>query len=179
MKPFQILGLAILLSFGAVAQEPVIIREVEITEPQTPVYQTDDGEETLQAAGMKQPAVNAEKWFRIAACFETRPAWLDRLTLEYYVLLPSPGGQPVLFKGTVGYSDIPAGRDHPSDMYLHFNTWKRYGKRGSISYAVIALIDGKEVSVKTNRQPDNWWKSIQPHPGGLLNRKDTPFRVFN
>jgi hypothetical protein len=173
----------ILLALNLSAQEerPLVnIRNVDITEPKTPVYSDSEGEDTLQITGMLQTSGNSEKWFRIVAEFETRPEWLDRLTLEYYVLLPSRDGKEVLFKGIVNYVDIPEGRDHISDMYLHFNTYKRYYKRGGVDYAVIALVDGKIVSMKTNKkEPENWWKEISPHPCGLLNRLDTPFRVFN
>lgn len=180
MKQFQIFGLTVLLAVRVAAQEQVVIRSVEITEPQTPVYQIEDGDETVQVAGMQQTSGGGAKWFRIAADFETRPAWLDRLTLEYYVLLPAPDGKDRLFKGVVNLVDLPAGRGHLSDLYLHFNTWKRYYKRGNVEYAVIALIDGKEVAVKTNkREPADWWRTIKPQSGGLLNRLDTPFRIMN
>jgi len=182
MKKVFILSLFILLSASAPANDrpDVKINDVDIAEVYTPVYQSDDGEDTVQVQGMVPNSTGNRKWFRMVTEFETRPEWLDKLTLEYYVLMPSPDKQEVLFKGTVNYVDIPKGRDHLSEMYMHFNSYERHYGRGKIEYAVVALMDGKEMALETSRkEPKEWWKSITPHPCELLNRLDTPFRVIS
>ena len=166
----------ILLSITAGAQNVSVIR-VETSEPRTPVYQSEDGLETVQVKGLAQTSTSDKKWFRITAEYSTAAEWTDHLTLEYYVLFP---GETNVFKGAVQYMDIPQGRNHLSEMYLHFNRYARHYRRGEIQYAVVAQIDGKQVSVNTNRnKPENWWKALSTHPGELLDRNATPFVVFN
>jgi hypothetical protein len=166
----------ILLSITARAQDVSFIR-VETSEPRTPVYQNEDGLETVQAKGLIQTSGSDKKWFRIAAEYSTATDWIDLLTLEYYVLFP---GATNVFKGVVQYMDIPQGRNHLSEMYLHFNRYARHYKRGEIQYAVVALINGKPVAVHTNKnKPENWWTTRTVHLGELLNRSATPFVVFN
>lgn len=166
----------ILFSITAKAQNVAVIR-VETSEPRTPVYQNEEGLETIQVKGLVQTATSDKKWFRITAEYSTATEWTDRLTLEYYVLF---SGETNVFKGLVNYIDIPRGREHLSEMYLHFNRYARHYKRGEIQYAVVALIDGKQVAINTNKtKPENWWKTLPVHPGELLDRNSTPFGVFN
>ncbi len=161
------------------ARSPVTLRRVEFSEPQTPIYQDSDGEDTLQANGFPFSPSGDRHWLRVTAEYETHPDWIDRMTFRFYVLLPTED-EPMLFAGQVNYIDVPEGRDHISDMYLHFNTYSRYFQRGHIDYAVVALIDGSEVAVKTSkRSPDGWWKTMKPHGSGLLNRLETPFGMLN
>ena len=167
---------AVFCCAAAMSQEVRFIR-IETTEPFTPVYQSEDGLETVQAKGLNTSSTGSKKWFRVAAEYATDAGWIDRLTLEYYILFP---GETNAFKGTVHYADVPAGRGHLSEMYLHFNSYARHCKRGVIQYAVVALIDGRPAAVETNRRlPEGWWKTISTHPYGLLDRSDTPFAVFN
>ena len=129
-KYIRILISGLLLCCAAAAQEVRFVR-VETSEPSTPVYQDEEGLETIQIKGMSQTPVSNRKWFRIAAEYSTDAEWLDRLTLEYYVLFP---GATNVFKGTVNCIDIPRGRDHLSEMYLHFNSYARHYKHGVILY---------------------------------------------
>lgn len=176
-KQIKSLMLPVLFFCAAVSAQEVKINRVETSEPWTPLYQNEEGLDTIQVRGLMQAGVNNKKWFRIAAEFESRDEWTDRLTFEYYVLFPDHKN---VFKGVVKYVDIPQGREHLSEMYMHFNSYERYFKRGTISYAVVVLIDGKEVAVETNkRSPENWWKDMTIHPCGLLDRSMTPFVVFN
>jgi hypothetical protein len=172
----QLMVSLILFSIIARAQNVSLIR-VETSEPCTPIYQSEDGLETIQAKGMVQTSTSDRKWFRILVEYSTITEWTDRLTLEYYVLFP---GETNVFKGAVSYVDIPRGREHLSEMYLHFNRYARHYKRGEIQYAVVALLDGKQVAVNTNKnKPENWWKTTPLHSGELLDRNATPFAVFN
>jgi len=175
-KHIQILLSGLLLCRAAAAQEVRLVH-VETSEPGTPVYQDEDGLETIQIKGMPQTPASSRKWFRITAEYSTEAEWTDRLTLEYYVLFP---GATNVFKGAVNYVDIPRSRNHLSEMYLHFNRYARHYKHGIIQYAVIALIDGKQMALETNRRlPQNWWKNMPENPCELLDRSMTPFAVFN
>ncbi len=176
-KYIRIIMSGTLLCCTAAVAQDVKIENVETTEPNTPLYQSEDGTDTIQIKGLQQESTSTKKWFRIAATYSTGEEWTDRITLEYYVLFP---GATNIFKGVINYVDIAKGREHFSEMYMHFNSYARYYTRGTINYAVIALINGKQVSVNTNkRTPENWWKDIPVHPCGLLDRSMTPFVVFN
>ncbi|MDK2857385.1 MAG: hypothetical protein PWQ29_898 [Verrucomicrobiota bacterium] len=183
MKNFMILSAAMLLGAAVAADDRAQVLkfdEVEISEPGTPLYQDSDGNDTIQIDGIDLASSDEKKWFRIAAKYETRPKWLDRLTIEYYVLMPTPENTKILFKGVVNYVDIPKGREHRSEMYMHFNSYARYHKkREEVQYAVLARIDDKIVAIKTNGTGEEWWTKYPVHSCGLLNRLDTPFRAVN
>jgi hypothetical protein len=173
---FTLTFAALSLLLSATAQE-VKISGVKISEPLTPVYQGEDGSDTILAKGTLNESTGVRKWFRISAEYETGAEWTDQLTLEYYVLFP--GGKQV-FKGTVSYIDIPRGRNHLSEMYMHFNSYARHYKHGTVHYAVVALLNGRQVSLETSKKtPENWWKELPAHPCGLLDRNMTPFSVLN
>lgn len=174
---FPLMLTALFFYSVATAEESEKIEKVELSEPSTPLYQDQDGLETIQIKGLIQEATSDKKWFRIATTYSTKEEWTDKLTLEYYVLFP---GATNVFKGVVNYIDIPKGRAHLSEMYMHFNSYARNYKKGTISYAVVCLVGGKEVSVNTNkRSPEGWWKEMPVSPCGLLDRNMTPFVVFN
>lgn len=182
MKNLLIILLLVANSLIAAAKEhpDVEFKDVKASEVYTAAYTGSDGDDTVQVRGLRLDATSNRKWFRISAAYETRPEWIDRLSIEYYVLMPSPDQKEVLFKGVVNYVDIPQSREHLSEMYMHFNSYERHYGRGDIEYAVVVLIDGKEMAAKTSRkEPKDWWKSMTPHPCELLNRLDTPFRVIN
>lgn len=175
---------AIIMLFAAsVAAEnqPIIeIGRVETQEVTTPIHETADGADTIQVSGMPLEPTGRKDWFRVFVHYRTTPKWIDRLTLEFYVLMPSPEKEKVLFKGAVNYVDIPEGRDHLAEMYMHFNTYARHYGYGEIQTAVIAKINGKIVGIDEKNSLDNpWWEDKQAFKCGLLNRLDTPFRVIN
>jgi len=179
-----IMILFLVIGTSAVAAETlpnIEFNDVDTQEIQTPLYQNEDGDDTIQIHGMSLHQNNNKTWLRVAAHYETRPEWIDRLTLEFYVLMPNSGKEPVLFKGVVNYVDIPEGRDHLAEMYMHFNSYERYSSRGrSIRSAVLAKLDGQIVAVdKRNSLDDKWWETIPSSSGELMNRLDTPFRIIN
>ena len=161
---------------------PVIkITKIETIELASPLYQNDDGDDSIQVDGTSIDDSTRTQWLRISARYETRPEWLDRLTLEFYVLMPDSETSGMLFKGAVHYVDIPRGRNHLAEMYIHFNSYNRYKKRrGKIKTAVVAKIDGARVSMDNqNIAEELWWENKPTHPAGLLNRLNTPFGVVN
>jgi len=160
---------------------PIIeIEKVEAQEVGTPVHRGDNNGDTLQIPGISLNQSRREKWLQVSVEYETRPEWMDRLTLEFYVLMPNPEKEDALFKGVVSYVDIPKGREHAAVMYMHFNSYARNYGRGKIRTAVLAKIDGKVVAVDEDSSLDDpWWENTDVNRCGLLNRLDTPFRVVN
>ncbi len=181
----KLLAVLLFVSLSVVAAEKVerpdiTINDVDTQELSAPLYQGDDGDDTLYIPGIPLYSSREKKWFRISVDYETRPDWIDRLTLEFYVLLPGREEEPILFKGEVSYVDIPEGRKHLAEMYMHFNSYERYYRRGKVRTAVLAKVDGEIVAIDDrNSLDDKWWENIPLHPCGLLNRLDTPFRVVN
>ncbi len=181
----KLLAVLLFVSLSVVAAEKVerpdiTINDVDTQELSAPLYQGEDGDDTLYIPGIPLYSSREKKWFRISVDYETRPDWIDRLTLEFYVLLPGREEEPILFKGEVSYVDIPEGRKHLAEMYMHFNSYERYYRRGKVRTAVLAKVDGEIVAIDDrNSLDDKWWENIPLHPCGLLNRLDTPFRVVN
>lgn len=164
----------------AKSQESIIyFRDIEISQPRTPVFQTSDGEDSVQVIGMPLYQRGDKEWLRVSAQYETRQEWIDELTITIYVLLPAKGGKKLLFSGKQTFRDIPEGREHLCDMYLHFNTLKRYFRRGTIDYAVIAHVDGQEKTVaNSDEQRGRWWENMTLS-GPLMTRLETPFCFLN
>lgn len=175
-----LIGLLVLFTQVFAAARPVRISRVELSRPTAPVYQgMYEGAvfDTVQVRGIQYSNTSIQPWFRIAAEFETREAWTDRVQIDMYVLFPD---MDEVFKGTVCYMDIPEGRDHLTVMYLHFNSYARYYERGRVEYAVVASVHGEVVHVSTNkRNPRQWWETMPVHRAELLNHHDTPFRVVH
>ena len=158
----------------------ITVVDVRTQELHPPVYQNDDGDDTLQINGLPLLKNKNRTWLRISTRYETRPEWIDRLCIEFYLLLPGKEKTTTLFKGVVHYVDIPKGRDHLAEMYIHFNTYERYYRRGSIQSAILIKIDETIVATDQKNLLDNMWWEKHPAPfHKLLNRMDTPFRVIN
>jgi len=181
----KLLTILLFVSFSVIAAEKeklpdITIGDVETQDLSAPLYQGEDGDDTLYAPGIIFSSNREKKWLRVSVDYATRPEWIDRLTLEFYVLLPSPNDEKILFKGVASYVDVPEGRKHLAEMYMHFNSYERYYQRGKIRTAVLAKVDGEIISIDDkNSLDDKWWETIPLHPCGLLNRLDTPFRVVN
>jgi len=178
-----ILLLAATTGFAAEKKEPrsaIKVNGVEVRELSAPIHQNDNGDDTIQVRNTALKRGGNETWLQISVRYETRPEWLDHLTLEFYVLMPTPSPEGTLFKGVVHYVDIPKGRDHLAEMYMHFNTRKRYSRRGKIRTAVLAKTNGTIVGIDQNNSPeDPWWETAPAGSHALLNRLDTPFRIVN
>ena len=181
----KLLAVLLFVSLSVLAAEKkespdITIGDVETQALSAPLYQGEDGDDTLYIPEISLSSAREKKWLRVSVDYATRPEWIDRLTLEFYVLLPYHDGEKILFKGVVSYVDVQEGRKRLAEMYIHFNSYDRYYRRGKIRTAVLAKVDGEIVSIDDrNSLDDKWWENMPLHPCGLLNRLDTPFRVVN
>jgi len=176
------LYLAVLLAVTThAADRPDIqIKDVDMSEVVTPAYHDENGNDTIQVYTMTLDSTTRRKWFRISTEFETRPEWIGQLVFEYYVFMPTPDDKELMFKGVVPYINIPERRDHISEMYMHFDAYKRFYDRGKINYAVLIKKDGEVVAMESsNEKPAEWWVQRPVHPYTLRTRLQTPFRVIN
>ena len=168
--------------FAADDKRPAVrIGTVDTQERTSPVFQNDDGDESIQVDGMKLITSDTKAWLCISVRYETRPDWLDDLTLEFYVHLPGERRSPgILFKGSVSYADIPKDRAHLAEMYIHFNSYERYFSQGEIKATVIAKVNGEIVSIDRRNSLDKpWWTEFDGPVRELINRNDTPFYGIN
>ena len=123
-------------------------------------------------------------WLQVAAEFESAPAWIDELTVTFYVVLRGnprniPEGQnPVnMFTGSVTYMNVKQGR-HMANMFLDPNTFERYGTPEAV--AVVFEVDGRQAGGKVEPQrtaESRWWTTQTPLPIALLRRDQTPFSL--
>lgn len=182
MKIIANLLIAGLFATPTFASEPasIAITRIGTDTVTTPLYQSDDGDDTIQVDGIALSESGRKKWLRLYTEYTSSPRWIDGLTLEFYLLVPSETQKPTLFKGTVSYANIPKGRNHLAEMYMHFNATERYGKGRVIDCAVVAVLNGKIIATKNSR-PGNpeWFKDTEAHSCKLLNREQTPFRIIN
>ena len=180
MKRLLIALLFTAASAIAAENSGVHINTVKTEALASPLFQNEEGDDTIQISGMELDKPGSKEWLRISAEYETRAEWTDRLTLEFYVLLQRPNRSPTLFKGVVQYVDIPRDRKHLAEMYMHFNSYARHAGRGKIRAAVIAKVAGKTVAIdKQNSLDDKWWETMPTHPVELLSRLQTPFAIVN
>jgi len=147
----------------------------------TPEYQTS----VTRSSGVKR------EWAQIVLRYETRPEWIDALTIKYYVLgMIEKNGRNVysLYENAVRYVDIAQGRDHMGTVFLHPNALERFGE--VVAAAVEVVYEGKplaEESVVDTQLPEKWWKNpavvnsdaLTKREGYLLDRSQSPFAHIN
>lgn len=124
---------------------------------------------------------------------EKKPAYLDELTLNYYILLNNKGVDPenpqaeTLLTGSVTHVSIPQEKDLKSVVYVSPRTLEKFfgGKlpatlKSMVRDAGVTITRGGEVVAQGSWQSDirnktPWWSALQATPGHLLNKSETPF----
>ncbi len=117
---------------------------------------------------------------------QKQPAFLDELTINYYVLLnnksrENPKG--TLLTGAVTHVAIPQERGMHSVIYVSPRTLERFFEGKVPSTAATALIDvgvtisrqGQIVAEASWKGRGQWWTSYQQVTGYVLNKNETPF----
>ena len=128
---------------------------------------------------------------------EAKPAYLDEITVNYYILLNNAGANPEspqaesLLTGSVTHISVPQDKDLKSVMYVSPRTLAKLfnGKvpsniNGVIKDVGATITRGGEVVAQASMKGDiknktPWWASptqaMTPTPGYLLNKNQTPF----
>ena len=171
MKPKVLLS--ILLSLGgfaaARADANFQITKVNRNFITTPQY-TYTGAEQFTAD-------QRNRWLEVEVEFTSVPEFSDELTFKYYILVNGK-----LLTGEVTHTNVAAGRDNRSVMYVSPKTLARImGNRPVTPNVVqnIAVQIVQQGAVKselslTNAAP-NWFASIPQVNGLVLNKNETPF----
>lgn len=132
---------------------------------------------------VKNPPKIIPEWHMISVTYDTAPEWMDRIVVNFHVLLEKKGEtgkahargetkEPkeraapyTLLEGSVSYVDIKKGSGHISTMFIRPTTIDR---RGSIVAAAVEIVSGEETVVKSehstvlklspeSKQRGKWW----------------------
>jgi hypothetical protein len=135
----------------------------------TPQY-TYSGAEQFQAN-------QRDRWLEVEVEFTAAPEWTDELTFKYYILFNG-----TLLTGEVTHTNIPAGRNDRSVMYVSPRTLARFSNNQPITanmFQNIAVQIVQQGAVKDEltlaRAPAQWFTTIPQVSGFVLNKNQTPF----
>jgi hypothetical protein len=139
------------------------------------------------------------EWRRINVEYQTTPEWINELKIDFIVVtlkVEREDGKNVqkysVYKKSVTYVDVEAGRKHFAAAFLKPNAEKRHGI--TVAAAVILSVDGVKIeeygevaSSVRSIFGENWWKNprimesdvLIPRSGYLLNKKESPFVFIN
>ncbi len=145
----------------------------------------------IYASNVGRSARPPREWLEVQVVYDTAPAWLDELVVEYFVMMMDRvDGNNVysLFKLTVRYLDVERERNHLGVSYLRPSALKRYGR--VVAVAVEISHDGKVAATETDasiKLPPVWWrnpavtenKELTVRDGYLVNKADSPFAFVN
>jgi hypothetical protein len=152
----------------------------------TPQYRTN----AISGSGTEK------EWVACEVLFDTAPDWIDELTVSYWLITmtgPRQARSVSLFKATVKYGDVAAGRNHLCSVYLRPAAVTRYGepvavaveiRAGEQVLAARAEAESREVALPAGE----WWKnpSVVENPrvvavreGYLLRKDQSPFALVN
>ncbi len=188
------IGLALGMATGAVAQTPSTGFEILKITPElitTPDVNFSGGP-TGKAKGKSRNFLAVETVFSWQPR-EPKPAYLDEITVNYYILLSNKGANPenpqaeTLLTGSVTLVSIPQEKDLKSVIYVSPGTLDKLfnGKLPATITSVVrdagvtitrggeVLAQGSWKSDIRNKTP--WWTAITPTAGLLLNKNQTPF----
>ncbi|MDA3923838.1 MAG: hypothetical protein PF904_03965 [Kiritimatiellae bacterium] len=177
----RILLVLCILSGQALAKEPILdIEDLDFDKIRSPIFPTESHRYAYETR---------EDWFQFSLEYDVggQGVWLNRVEVEWHVMLDSSQGSVLLGK-KIRYADVPEGT-HYAVVYLRPNFIKRYGKQEEIDkrdlrVLIIVRIDGKEVQrhhYPSRISESEWWSvnntstSTIIKRDELLARTETPF----
>ena len=119
-----------------------------------------------------------DRWLEVEVEFAAVPESTDELTFKYYILVNGK-----LLTGEVTHSNVAAGRDNRSVMYISPKTLARVmGKQtlapNSIQNIAVQIVQQgavkSELSLERG-QAAQWFASMPQVTGLVLNKNETPF----
>ena len=147
----------------------------------------------------KQPSVASgtknKRWGVFDVTFDSKPEWVDDMTVTFYVMLQNPKADPKkgerplsFFSLTLSYSDVERGKGRKVGAVLPPAALKRHGR--PIGLAAKISVGGKEVATASEAEgrlktADKWWedqkildpKIVQRRDGYLIDRMKSPFQL--
>ena len=127
--------------------------------------------------GQQYPTNQRDRWLEVEVEFAAAPAFTDELTFKYFILLNGK-----LLTGEVTHTNIAAGRENRSVMYVSPRTLARFmGNRAITPNAVenIAVQIVQQGAIKGElsfaRTAAQWYSAMPQLSGFVLNKNETPF----
>ncbi len=154
-------------------RNPISIRKVEMEQLETPLF-------SVRGPNQQTPR---KKWVRIYAEFDAEPDWTDDLTFNFYLAVKGKAetAPPFsVFKGAVTYANVPQGRRHMAEVFVHPVMFERYGDPGPIALEVRQ--GGRLIAQTGKPEPSSpWWNDPRyiPQEGTLLDRSRSPYAMLD
>ena len=157
--------------FAQVARGPSEFQLTRITKNliSTPQF-TYNGAEQYQSN-------QRDRWLEVEVEFGAGPAFTDELTFKYFILL---NGR--LLTGEVTHTNVAAGRDNRSVMYVSPRTLSRFLNNlpvtpNSVQNIAVQIVQQGAVKSELSlvRAPAQWFSAIPQLAGFVLNKNETPF----
>ena len=118
-----------------------------------------------------------DRWLEVEVEFAAAPEFTDELTFKYYILINGK-----LLTGEVTHTNIAAGRDNRSVMYVSPKTLARVmgGKPvapNSVQNISVQIVQQGAVKheLSAERAQPNWYSTMPQVAGLVLNKNETPF----
>lgn len=129
-------------------------------------------------SGAEQYQANQrDRWLEVEVEFTAAPEFTDELTFKYFILI---NGR--LLTGEVTHTNIPAGRENRSVMYVSPPALARFNANRPITPVAVQNIAVQIVqqgAVKDElslvRAPAQWYSTLPSVAGSVLNKNETPF----
>jgi hypothetical protein len=129
-------------------------------------------------SGAEQFQTNQQnRWLEVEVEFAAGPEHTDELTFKYFILV---NGQ--LLTGEVTHVNVLSGRDNRTVIYVSPKVLLRFNGNKPVSPTSVQNIAVQIVqkgAVKDEmslvRAPAQWFASVPPLAGFLLNKNETPF----
>jgi len=118
-----------------------------------------------------------ERWLEVEVTFAAAPEFTDELTLKYFILFNGK-----LLTGEVTHTNIPAGRENRSVMYITPKTLQRLmlGRtvtNNALQNTAVQLMQQGALKdeMSATRAPAQWYATLPQVAGLVLNKNETPF----
>ena len=118
-----------------------------------------------------------DRWLEVEVDFSAAPEFTDELTFKYFILINGK-----LLTGEVTHTNIAAGRDNRSVMYVSPKTLARVmGNRpmapNSVQNVAVQIVQQGAVKheLSAERGQPNWYSTMPQVAGLVLNKNETPF----
>jgi len=118
-----------------------------------------------------------ERWLEVEVTLAAAPEFSDELTVKYFILFNGK-----LLTGEVTHTNIPAGRENRSVIYVTPKTLQRLMLGRTVTNAALQNITvqllqqrGIKDEMTLTRAPAQWYAAMPQTAGLTLNKNETPF----
>jgi hypothetical protein len=121
-----------------------------------------------------------ERWLEVEVTLAATPEFSDELTVKYFILF---NGR--LLTGEVNHTNIPAGRENRSVIYVTPKTLQRLMLGRTVTNAALQNITVQLLQqsvikdeMTLTRAPGQWYAAMPQIAGLTLNKNETPFAAL-